>query len=326
MQTTRDAIASRCQPPRTSKGKVARSTNHPFTRLWHSSAVRNVRHLFSAKRWYRFATASERQLPNFIVAGAQKSGTTSLFAYLCEHPQVCPPMTKEIGFFDNQFQRGLRWYRSHFPLPCEYKPQADRSRPLATGESTAYYMLHPHAPRRIAETLPNAKIILLLRNPVERAYSHYQLNVRRGKEHLSFEAAVEAEAGRLHGERRRVQMFERYNSFEYEKHSYLTRGRYAEQIEVWQQYFDASQLLILESGKFFSDTANIFDRVLQFLDLPSWQPECFGNRFPGRYTDQITESMRQRLIRYFAPHNERLYQLLGTHFDWDEQPLDSQVA
>jgi hypothetical protein len=328
MQSPSETLSTRwlSRPSFWSKGEQARQQNHAFTRIWHTPSVRGVRHLFSAKRWYRYLTAGERRLPNYIIAGAQKCGTTSLYAYLCEHPQVCPPMTKEMSFFDNRFDRGLRWYQSNFPRRDEIKRKADRDLPLLTGESTAYYLFHPHAARRIAETLPDIKIILLLRNPVERAYSHYQLNVRRGNETLSFEAAIEAEVGRLRSEKRRMQLFERYHSFAHEKYSYLARGRYAEQIEVWQQHFDSSQLLILESGELFSETAAVFDRVLEFLDLPAWRPERFGNRFPGRYQDPMSESTRHRLTDYFAPHNERLYYLLGKRFEWDEATVALQAA
>lgn len=298
------------------------SRNHRFTRFWHSPAVRGARHLLSARRWYQLATAAERRLPDFVIAGAQKSGTTSLYAYLSEHPQVCPPIKKEMSFFDNHFHRGLWWYRSHFPSRVVCRAEAGRNLPSLSGESTAYYMFHPHAPRRIAETLPDAKIILLLRNPVDRAFSHYQLNLRRGNEHLSFEDAIDAEGNRLAGERNHMLQFERYNSFSYEKHSYLARSRYAEQISQWQALFPPNQLLVVESGELFHDTDAVFQRVLKFLGLQSWRPMRFGNRFPGKYCDRMSDAMRARLTDYFSPHNDRLYELLGQRFDWEESTCE----
>lgn len=319
MQTTVETPATRWlfRPFSPLRERRPKSQNHPFTRFWHSPRVRSARHLFSARRWYGLLTAEERRLPDFLIAGAQKSGTTSLYAYLSEHPQVAAPMTKELSFFDNHFDRGLHWYRSHFPLLEAHLPDVYPRLPSLSGESTAYYLCHPHAARRIADTLPRVKIILLLRNPVDRAFSHYQLNLRRGKERLSFEAAIAAEATRLSGERNRMLRCQHYHSFAHEKYSYLARGRYAEQITIWQEHFSPRQLLVIESGEFFRSTGPVFDRVLDFLDLPRWRPAKFGNRFPGNYLDSMDPATRDRLIDYFAPHNERLYALLSRRFDWD---------
>ena len=292
--------------------------NHRFTQqIWQAPAVRTLRHLLSAKRVYRYLSAAHRRLPDYIIAGAQKSGTTSLWAYLSEHPQVDPPMTKEMSFFDINFHRGMNWYRMHFPLDTGARSHNGFGEKKLTGESTAYYMFHPLAPARIAQTLPQAKIVLLLRNPVSRAFSHYQLKLRRRQETLSFEEAIDAEADRLAGEQEKIVRDPRYYSPAHDRFSYLSRGLYLDQIRRWQQHFSPSQLLILESNEFFHQTAEVFDRVLDFLGLPRWQPAQFGNRFPGKYHDKMSDATRRRLVDYFAPHNERLYAHLGTRFDWD---------
>lgn len=294
--------------------------HHVFTQVWQTPAVRNVRRLASVKRWYRWFTAGKRRLPNYLVAGAQKSGTTSLWAYLSEHPNVEPPMCKEMSFFDRNYQRGLNWYRMHFPLA------SDGPATTLTGESTAYYMFHPLAPERIARTLPNVKIILMLRNPVDRAFSHYQLKVRRDREPLSFEEAIDAEEERLKGEHKKLLANPRYYSPNHDRYSYLARGIYADQISRWQQFIPPERLLILESGEFFKQTDQIFAQVVDFLGLPSWAPRQFGNRFPGRYQERMNNAARERLIDYFRPHNERLYQLLGRRFSWDSAGKEKQAA
>lgn len=322
--TRRSRLSSGTSSPPTPNRAVEK--NHAFTRFWHSPLVRTTRHLFSAQRWHRYATASMRQLPDFLIAGTQKGGTTSLFAYLCEHPQVVPPLTKEMSFFDNHFSKGLDWYRGNFPLLHEMISPDDLSRPNLTGESTAHYLFHPHAPRRIAESLPGIKIILLLRDPVDRAFSHYQLNVRRGNEHRSFEAAIELESERLRGEHQRMLTCERYSSFNREKYSYLARGRYCEQLRVWMSCFSPEQLLILESGELFRHTAATFDRTRAFLGLSPWQPPSFGNRFPGRYSERMQPGTRRRLIEYFAPHNEQLFSLLGRRFPWQGASAERVAA
>jgi hypothetical protein len=190
---------------------------------------------------------------------------------------------------------------------------------VLTGESTPYYIFHPLAPAWIAATLPEAKIILLLRNPVDRAFSHYQLKLKRRHETLPFDDAIDAEPERLAGEHERIINDPEYYSAAHDRFSYLARGLYLEQIQRWELHFPPNQLLILESGEFFQKTADVYRRVLYFLGLPQWQPPVFGNRYPGKYTERMCDATRRRLTEYFAPHNERLYAHLGKSFDWERR-------
>ncbi len=196
--------------------------NHLFTqRIWKASAVRRARHAFSIPRLYRHLSAGRRRLPDFIVAGAAKAGTTSLWAYLVEHPQVERPLTKEVGYFDVNFHRGNRWYRMHFPVDDLASPTTGSNRGMLTGESTPYYLFHPLVPARVAATLPNVQIIILLRNPVDRAFSHYQLKIKRRHETLCFDDAIRAEADRLAGEHEKIIKDPRYYSPAHDRYSYL---------------------------------------------------------------------------------------------------------
>jgi hypothetical protein len=291
--------------------------NSLFTqKIWKASAVRSVRHALSIPRVYRYLSANRRRLPDFIIVGAAKGGTTSLWQYLIEHPDVQSPITKEVCFFDRNFSRGLDWYRMHFPIVATGRLQSTTKRQF-TGESTPYYLFHPLVPSRIAESLPDVKIIVLLRDPIVRAFSHYQLKRKRRHETLSFEEAIAVEAERLAGEHERIVSDPNYYSAAHDRFSYLARGIYLPQIQRWQRYFPTDQLLILESGEFFRQTAEVFQRVLEFLGLPRCQPVRFGNRYPGGYTDKMSDAVRQRLVEYFAPHNEKLYAHLGTRYDWE---------
>jgi Sulfotransferase domain len=301
--------------------------NHRFTQqVWQAPAVRTVRHFLSARRAYRYLTAAHRRLPDFIIAGAAKAGTTSLWWYLVEHPQVDRPLTKEVGFFDVNFHHGLHWYRMHFSLDESTSLHANQQTGRQTGESTPYYIFHPLAPERIAATLPNVKIIMLLRDPVDRAFSHYQLKIKRRHETLSFDEAIEAEAERLAGEHAKILSDPRYYSAAHDRYSYLARGLYLEQIVRWERHFPPGRLLVLESGEFFRHTAKVYQRVLDFLGLPRWQPPRFGNRYPGEYSERMKPAARRRLTEYFAPHNEQLYAHLGTRFNWQEPTAARCVA
>jgi hypothetical protein len=188
---------------------------------------------------------------------------------------------------------------------------------MLSGESTAHYMFHPLAAERIARSLPCVKVIMLLRNPVDRAYSHYQMKLRRRQETLPFEAAVDAEPERLAREREKIMANSRYVSAAFSRYSYLLRGLYLEQVRRCQQFFGPDRLLVLESGEFFRQTADVYQRVLAFLGLPPFVPRAFGNRFAGQYRDKMSAATRRRLVDYFAPHNAALYAHLGIQFDWD---------
>ncbi len=288
---------------------------HPLQRVWRHPQVRRIRETLDVTHWYRVMTAERRKLPDYVIIGAQKAGTTSLHRYLARHPQVNASTVKEVHFFDNKnhFQRGERWYRAHFPL------QREANRHMRCGEATPFYLFCPVTAARLAALMPQAKIIALLRNPVDRAYSHYQHSRRYKRELLSFEAAVDAESGRLAGHRERLIADPGFHSMEYRRYSYLARGVYADQIIEWRKYFKQEQFLILESGEFFRETQKVFQQTLEFLQLDAWRPAKFANLHPGNYAGKMTAPLHERLCDYFAPHNARLYQELGVEYDWDRR-------
>jgi hypothetical protein len=254
--------------------------------------------------------SGEGALPDFLIIGAQKCGTTFLYHLLCQHPYVEPATTKEVHFFDTNFAEGVQWYRSHFSPPSQQD-----GRKILTGESSPYYIYHPHAARRAAKVVPRAKLIALLRNPVDRAYSDYNHKFREAREHLSFEEAIEAEEDRLRGEKEKLLADEDYHSPKYRKYSYLSRGIYVDQLVEWDRHFDRDQLLVLKSEDFFENPRESYERVLGFLGLPMWQAGASGQRNEGEY-GEMTLATRRRLEAYFEPHNHRLYEFLGVDFGW----------
>jgi hypothetical protein len=257
-------------------------------------------------------------LPDFLIIGAMKCGTTSLYHYLIQHPDICPAYFKEIHFFDNNYHEGFKWYRSCFPtLFYKYYTIHVRRRNFITGEASPYYMFHPHVPQRVHQTIPNVKIIIILRNPVDRAYSHYQHWVREGIEKLSFEDAIKAESERLAGEREKMLGDEHYYSYNYGYYSYLLRGIYVDQIAAWKSLFNCKQIMILNTEKFYTDSQRILLKVFEFLKLPAYSLIDFKGKNIGRYPE-MPGSIRRDLVDYFASHNKRLYELIGTEFDWDK--------
>jgi Sulfotransferase domain len=264
----------------------------------------------------RTLTGGLRLWPDFIIIGVQRGGTTSLFHYLSQHPDVDSSSRKEVHFFDLHYERGTRWYRSHFPLQLARRRAQQQGRNFITGEGTPYYIYHPHAARRIRQVTPHAKLIVLLRHPVDRAYSHYQKMVRGKVEDLSFEAAIEREAERIQDEERRLREDESYQSLAHQHYSYLARGHYAEQLQRWLELFPGEQLLILKSEDLYSDPATVVQKTMEFLNLRPWELKEYKKYNQARYSG-LDPATRERLVEYFAPHNRKLRELLGTDFGWD---------
>jgi hypothetical protein len=263
--------------------------------------------------WWLFHRVSSplRVLPDFVIIGTMKGGTTSMFQYLAQHPQVHPPFRKEIKFFDIHYAKGLGWYRSHFPLWLKMKDGA------LTGEATPYYLFHPLAAERMAKVLPKVKLILMLRNPVDRTYSHFNHMVRVGREPLHFDKAIAAESERLAGEAERIVANPNYSTFMHGHYSYLARSRYAEQLPRWLEAFPREQMLILPSEEQTTSPAAAFQKVLDFLGLDAWQPQSFDIFKQGNY-GKMPSAAHKKLVNYFRPYNQQLYDLLGMKFDWDK--------
>ena len=281
--------------------------------------------LRKARRAFRRLLAPYRMMPDFIVIGAMRCGTTSLYRYITDHPRIAPAFKKEVHFYDLHYADGLDWYRTHFPLKVSQRLSARGYDPgFITGEASPYYLFHPGVPARVKQHSPDAKLLVILRNPVDRAFSHYQQQVRSGTEKLSFEEALEREEERLHGEVEKMLADERYNSYNHRHYSYVSRGVYADQLERWFQLFPREQFLIFNSEQLYREPAATMERVFRFLGvLPSSDGDYKQYNATGK--SRMSPETRRRLVEYFAPHNERLFQLLGEDFGWDRAPARDEL-
>jgi hypothetical protein len=243
-----------------------------------------------------------RQWPDFVIIGAQRAGTTSLTQWLYSHPQVEPARTREVHYFDLNYDRGLRWYRSNFPI---------RHDGQFTGESTPYMLFHPLAPERAARDLPDTtRFIVMLRDPVERAISQYWLNRRRRHETESFRTAVETEAERLAGQEEIVRAGQR--SDRYQRFSYASRGQYAEQLVRWFDHVGRDRVLVVQSEDMF-ESRETGDGILSWLGLgPSERPFPKGN--DATRHEEADADVVARLRAHFVPYNQDLEDLLGRPF------------
>ncbi len=289
-----------------------------FARVRRGVAWRLRRTLERTQRIARQGTAPLRLRPTFLVIGAQKSGTTSLHGYLAAHPAVLCATVKEVRYFSPFYSRGDSWYRAHFPLAIRGAMVRRRVgvRP-AVGEASTRYLFDPRAPERVYRFNSHMKLIAVLRDPVDRAYSHYQMEHRWGREPLSFEEALEGEEERLGPELRRMLNDPLASSDAAARCSYVTRGRYAEQLELWLRCFPREQLLVLTSEELLRDPTDVMSRVARFLGIPEWRAESYPLKGVREYPP-MQAATREELARTFELDNRRLEELLGRRLGWTQ--------
>lgn len=257
----------------------------------------------------RVATARGRILPSFFLVGAMKSGTSSLFSHLCGHGRILRPYRKETHYFDIGRRAGktLNWYRAHFPLRTVAGSNA------ITGEATPDYSFEPGIAEEIKALNPDARIIFILRNPIDRAISHYFHEVRMGRETLPIEKAFALEKERLAAA---VEAGEA--GVETLSHAaYFGRGQYYPQVARYISLFGRENVLVCGSRELFDEPGGCVAKVVDFLNLPQ-EParKTYPVRNKGGTRDDVPPSLRDRLARDFVPHNERLRELLGRRLDW----------
>jgi len=266
------------------------------------------------KRNLTYITSSVRLLPNFIIVGAVRCGTTSLYYNICEHSCVLPAAYDEIGFFDSNYELGINWYKSMFPTKFKRKKIELKTGICITGEDTPFYFWDKKSIERIKREIPKIKLIILLRNPIDRAYSNYYLGVRLGSESLSFEDSIKKE----------IELLEKNNDIESDgiekflrPRSYIAKGLYHHQIKNWFKIFSKDQILVLSTENLAKNPHQTLEQIFNFLDLPNEQIKNLQNRKVANY-QKMNKDTRQFLKKLFEPHNVKLFKFLDKKFDWDE--------
>ena len=265
---------------------------------------------------FRILTKSIRVLPDFLIIGGVKCGTTSLYDYLIKHPQIYPAKNKEAKFFDFDYELGLSWYRSNFPSSLsKFLITKLFKKRFLTGEATPNYLHHPLCAKRIHDNLPDIKLIIILRNPVERAYSEYQMRIRSGHEVIPFEDTIKQEEEMISkGENLLENNY--YAEYGAKFRPYLSRGFYQLQISKWLNLFPRKNFLFLKTEDLDKNPQQILDEVFKFLGLPEFILKNLDKKNVGRYP-KLEEKTREHLFNYYKPYNENLIKLLGEHFRWD---------
>jgi Sulfotransferase domain len=262
-------------------------------------------------------THRARMLPAVLIVGAQRSGTTSMYRTLSQHPAVLKAVWhKGVHYFDTDYARGLGWYQAHFPLRSRARRATQATgTPPVTFESSPYYMFHPLAAERISRDLPGVKLLVLLRDPVERAYSAHAHELARGYETEPFARALELEPSRLAGEVERIMADPAYVSHAHQHQAYRARGQYVEQLERLAGRFGRDRIHVVDSSDFFTAPEPVYKGVLDFLELPQLGHPAF-ERHNARPRSPMPDELRGALTEHFRPYDARLASWLGWEPSW----------
>ena len=299
-----------CEPaPGPSCPACGRRSGRSWAELWPAPGRRPRLRLLRPPHLLRNLTSPLRRLPDFVVIGARKSGTTTLHDRLCRHPRVVPALRKEIFFFvERNYAADRLWYRRNFPTVFE-------ARGKVAGDATPAYMFHPSAPARARAVVPRARIIAVLRNPVDRAYSEYNMRLAGHREGMTFEDALDCEARRVGGHLDMEARDPGHVPYGALWHSYAGGGLYADALARWRGAFDPGRVLAVSAEDLRADGRGTMDSIFEFLGL---EPRDVGGGDSNvRRYPPMKPATRRRLVEFYRPHNARLYRMLGREFDWD---------
>lgn len=271
------------------------------------------RNMPEATGFFRTTIPIKRVLPDIFLPGAQKSGTTSLYSLLLQHPSIAEPQLKEPFYFgnDDRYPERVKQYRCNYPPAVKMNHLRRRTGRASTLDATTNYLDHPLAAERIKNEVPHAKAIILLRNPVDRAFSHYKMAVRNGLESLDFGSALKLEEERIASGKGRKHNYCR------QRLGYRTRGEYAQMIKPWMDAFTPENLLVVRAEDFFENPAEVYAQVIGFLGLPLHVPMDFKPMNEGNKSEILDDNIRHMLTQHFHPLNAELENMLNRKFNWE---------
>ncbi|QLE44444.1 sulfotransferase family protein [Nostoc sp. C052] len=283
----------------TKQGKISEAI------IAYKFAINQTIHL-NKKITKKYINSPKNDDVSFLIIGMGKAGTSSLYYYLCQHPQFLPATDKELHFFNKNFDLGLDWYLAHFPpLPAEGG--------FLTGEATPWYLGSYEVEKKVFQLFPQIKLIAILRNPVDRAISQYYMSLKFMKEHRSLEVAMTSEVEILKDIADPTQVIEKY--WQTEK-GYLWFGLYVYFLEKWMTVFPREQFLILRSEDLYNQTDKTMKQIYNFLEITDYSLSEYPKVNSGSYSKTNNE-LRKKLSDFFKPHNQKLEDFLGMKFNWE---------
>ena len=267
------------------------------------------------KRNYYYLSSPFRVLPECFVIGVVRSGTTSLYHYLGQHPCISSSAYDEIGYFDNNYHLGVNWYKSLFPTKFTKNKIIKKHGKFLTYDVTPFYIYNSLVARRILASFPRAKIISNLRNPIDRAYSNYILMYQDGDTTKTFEEMIQIAMDEI--EKNKAKLNDEVYIADIFYQNILARGFYADQLKIWFEKFQKKQILIIPSEDLALKPDQVLTKVFEFLDLPYFKIKDFTRQNKREYHPMKDET-RKLLVEFYKPHNKKLFDMLGSKFDWDK--------
>jgi hypothetical protein len=288
-------------------------------RQWLIEHPRLNPYKFSINILFRYLTLPLRVNPDFIIIGFHKSGTTSLYNYLIQHPNIESASEKELEFFSYAYDRGMSYYKLQFPTKIKkWLIERKTKNKFLTGEASPAYSYHPYAPERIKKNLPNVKLIVLLRNPIDRAYSDYNQDIRRDwQPNVSFEDAISQENS--HYKKMMSELKNdliKHHNVNWKRKGYLTIGKYVIHLEKWIKLFGKEQIFFINTFDLENNLENTLKSLYEFLGVHYIQPQNLSKKNVGKYNKMLS-STRENLIEYYKEYNKQLEDMLSLKFNWN---------
>ena len=268
----------------------------------------NFRYIIIGRK-FKGITAAQRKLPDFLVIGGKRCGTTTLFEFLRQHQMIAEPVIDHMGFFDDNYSIGINYYKSFFPIKTE-----ETAKKLDYDVTTSY-LTSPFVAERVAKEIPNVKIIVLLRNPTSRAWSDYNASQKKDASEEEFQTYIDDELQELEASDFEEKVSKNDYNMSEPFSNFIKKGLYAVYLKKWLKLFPRKNFLFISTESFSKDENKVFKQIFDFLGLSNFEIHKLQRMSKGNY-EKLNPKIKNKLDLFFAPHNDELFKLINEKYDW----------
>ncbi len=268
----------------------------------------NFRYIIIGRK-FKGITAAQRKLPDFLVIGGKRCGTTTLFEFLRQHQMIAEPVIDHMGFFDDNYSIGINYYKSFFPIKTE-----ETAKKLDYDVTTSY-LTSPFVAERVAKEIPNVKIIVLLRNPTSRAWSDYNASQKKDASEEEFQTYIDDELQELEASDFEEKVSKNDYNMSEPFSNFIKKGLYSVYLKKWLKLFPRKNFLFISTESFSNDENKVFKQIFDFLGLSNFEIHKLQRMSKGNY-EKLNPKIKNKLDLFFAPHNDELFKLINEKYDW----------
>lgn len=268
----------------------------------------NFRYIIIGRK-FKGITAAQRKLPDFLVIGGKRCGTTTLFEFLRQHQMIAEPVIDHMGFFDDNYSIGINYYKSFFPIKTE-----ETAKKLDYDVTTSY-LTSPFVAERVAKEIPNVKIIVLLRNPTSRAWSDYNASQKKDVSEEQFQSYIDDELQELEASDFEEKVSKNDYNMSEPFSNFIKKGLYAVYLKKWLKLFPRKNFLFISTESFSKDENKVFKQIFDFLGLSNFEIHKLQRMSKGNY-EKLNPKIKNKLDLFFASHNDELFKLINEKYDW----------